>query len=56
MTQPCLNNLNVICIENEILENIDFINIIHDFALSKCRKTPMYCNTRHRGTGTASFD
>jgi hypothetical protein len=41
MTQPCLNNLSLMCIENDILENIDFDDIIRDFATSKCRKTPM---------------
>jgi hypothetical protein len=41
MTQPRLNNLSLMCIENYILENIDFNDIIHDFAMSKCRKTPM---------------
>jgi hypothetical protein len=41
MTQPRLTNLSLMCIENYILENIDFNDIIHDFATSKCRKTPM---------------
>jgi hypothetical protein len=41
MTQPCLNNLSLTGIENDISENIDFNDIIHDFATSKCRKTPM---------------
>jgi hypothetical protein len=40
MTQPHLNNLSLMCTENYILENIDF-NIIHDFAMSECRKTHM---------------
>jgi hypothetical protein len=38
MTQPRLNNLSLICIENDILENIDFNDIIHDFSTSKCRE------------------
>jgi hypothetical protein len=41
MTQPRLNNLSLMCTENGILENIDFYDIIHYFAMSKCRKTPM---------------
>jgi hypothetical protein len=42
MTQPRLNNLSLMCIENDILENIiDFNYIIHDFATSKFRKTPV---------------
>jgi hypothetical protein len=41
MTQPRLNNLSLMCTENDMLENIDFNDIIHDFATSKCRKTPM---------------
>jgi hypothetical protein len=41
MTQPRLNNLSLICIENGTVENIDFNYIIHDFATSKCIKTPM---------------
>jgi hypothetical protein len=41
MTQPRINNLSLMCTENDILENIDFNNIIHDLATSKCRKTPM---------------
>jgi hypothetical protein len=41
MTQPRLNNLSLMCIGNDILENIDFNYIVHDFAASKCRKTPM---------------
>jgi hypothetical protein len=55
MTQPRLNNLNLMCIENYILENIDFNYIIHDFSTSKCRRTPMQCSTHHRGTGTIGF-
>jgi hypothetical protein len=32
MTQPRLNNLNIICTENDILESTDFNDrIIHDF-------------------------
>jgi hypothetical protein len=38
MMRPRLNNLSLMCIENDILENID---IIHDFATLKYRKTPM---------------
>jgi hypothetical protein len=38
MTQPRLNNENLMCIENDVLENIDFNDIIHDFATLKCRK------------------
>jgi hypothetical protein len=41
MAQPHLNNLSLMCIENFILGNIDFNDIIHDSATSKCRKTPM---------------
>jgi hypothetical protein len=41
MTQPRSNNFSSMCIENYILENIDFDYNIHDFATSKCRKTPM---------------
>jgi hypothetical protein len=41
MPQPRLNNLSLLCIENDILENIDFNYINHDFATSKCIKTPM---------------
>jgi hypothetical protein len=41
MTQPCLNNLSLMCIESDILENIDFNDIIHDFATLRCTKTPM---------------
>jgi hypothetical protein len=41
MTQPQLNNLSLMCIENDILENIDSDDIIHDFATSKFRKTPV---------------
>jgi hypothetical protein len=55
MTQPCFNNLRLMCIENDILENIDFNYIIHDFATSKCRKTPMYYSIRHKGTCTTGF-
>jgi hypothetical protein len=40
MKQPRLNNLILMNIEN-VLENIDFYCIVHDFAMSKCRKTPM---------------
>jgi hypothetical protein len=39
MTQPRFNNLSLMEIENYILENIDFDDIIHDFAMSKCRNT-----------------
>jgi hypothetical protein len=39
MTQPRLNNWSLMCIENGILENIYFNDIIHDFVTSKCRKT-----------------
>jgi hypothetical protein len=35
------NNLSLVCTENDILENTDFNDIIHDFAMSKCRETPM---------------
>jgi hypothetical protein len=41
ITQPRLTNLSLMCVENDILENIDFNDIIHDIAKSKCRKTPM---------------
>jgi hypothetical protein len=41
MMQPLLNNLSLMCIKNDILKNIYFNDIIHDFAMSKCRKTPM---------------
>jgi hypothetical protein len=41
MTQPLLNDLRLMCIENDSLENIHSIDIIRDFATSKCRKTPM---------------
>jgi hypothetical protein len=41
MTQPHLNNLSLMCIENSILEHTDFNDIIRDFDTSKCRKTPM---------------
>jgi hypothetical protein len=40
MKQPSLNNLSLMCIEIDILENIDFYCIIHDFARPKCIKTP----------------
>jgi hypothetical protein len=36
MTQPRLNNSSLMCIKNDILEYIDFNDIIHDFATSKC--------------------
>jgi hypothetical protein len=39
--QSRLNNLSLMCTENYILENIDFNDIIHDFATSKYRITPM---------------
>jgi hypothetical protein len=54
MTQPRLNSISSMCIENYILENFYF-NIIHDFATLKCRNTLMSCSTRHKGTGTTSF-
>jgi hypothetical protein len=38
MTKPRLNNSSLMCIENDILENIDFNDIIHEFSTSKCRK------------------
>jgi hypothetical protein len=38
MTQPRLINLSLMCIENYIFKNIDFNDIINDFATSKCKK------------------
>jgi hypothetical protein len=55
MTQPPLTNLSLMCTENDISENVDFNDIIHDFATSKCRKTPMKCNTHHSGNNITSF-
>jgi hypothetical protein len=55
MRQSRLNHLSLMRIENDILGNIDFNYIIHDSTMLKCRKAPMQCSTRHRGTGTTSF-
>jgi hypothetical protein len=41
-TQPRLNSLSFMCIENDILENIDFNDIIHDFASRNVEK--QLCN------------
>jgi len=41
MTQDRLNYLSVMSIESDILETIDFSEIIHDFAEKKSRKQSM---------------
>ena len=38
MAQSRLNYLSLMSIEHDILENVNFDSIIHDFATSKCRK------------------
>ncbi|KAK7870046.1 hypothetical protein R5R35_012002 [Gryllus longicercus] len=38
MSQTRLNNLSLMGIEHDILAEIDFEDIIHDFASSKCTK------------------
>ena len=38
MSQERLNGLAILCIEKDMLEDIDFETIIHDFASSKARK------------------
>jgi hypothetical protein len=39
--QPSLNNLHMMCTENDNLENTDFDDITHDFATLKCGETPV---------------
>ena len=41
MTQQRLNSLSLMNIEYEILDSIDFDNLIDDFAEAKARKIPI---------------
>lgn len=40
MSQERLNNLAILCIENNILESFDFENVIHDLHRVKLKKKP----------------
>lgn len=41
MSQERLSGLAILAIEQEILDKIDFDNIIKEFAAAKSRKTPI---------------
>lgn len=41
MLQERLSNLSIMCIEKDVLQKIDFRDIIEDFAQQKSRKKPL---------------
>jgi len=36
-----LNHLSIMCIESEVMQSIDFKDVISDFANAKARKVPL---------------
>ena len=41
MLQEQLTNLSIMCIESDLLQKLDFEDIIEDFAQQKSRKKPL---------------